>query len=150
MEATVKSPRALAQSMMKGIIDANKKAETKVAETSPNDQAVKDEAIEQATKKVEETRLAWVEAKAELRKLTGKPATKTDKGPGVIESILNILKESKKGISKEDILTKLVVLFPDRAPESMKKTVGVQLPARMSKERKVKIVKSDDGKFSIK
>lgn len=116
-----------------------------VSETKPDEKAIKI-----AFAKVESLKQALSEAKAELVKLTGKPA-KESKGPGVIESILNILKESgKKGITKQEILDKLVVLFPDRAKEGMEKTINVQLPTRMSKERKVKIEKSEDGKFSIK
>jgi hypothetical protein len=128
-------------------VPETKVPETKAPETNPEVKAI---AIKLATELVETTRADWEEAKAELRKLTGKPATKTDKGPGVISTIFDLVKSSKKGISKEEILSKLTELFPDREKEGMSKTISVQLPARMSKERKVKIVKSEDGKFSIK
>jgi len=91
------------------------------------------------------------EAKAELRKLTGKKS-KGEKGPGVISTILTLVQtaDKKTGITKNQIFEKLVELFPDRAGEGMKKTISVQLPGRMSKEKKVNIVKTDKGAFYVK
>ena len=66
----------------------------------------------------------------------------------MISSILDIVtKSGKKGVLKQEILDQLVILFPDREKEGMLKTIQVQLPSRMSKEREVNIVKSEDGAF---
>jgi hypothetical protein len=86
-------------------------------------------------------------------KLSGKTSKKSDekKGPGVIESILEfVTKAGEKGITKTAILKKLELRFPDRASEGMSKTINVQLPKRMSRERKIKIVKLEGGKFQLK
>ena len=89
---------------------------------------------------------------AKARQKAEKKAKKDEpKGPGVIASILEfVTKAGEKGISKESILTKLTTRFPERASEGMGKTINVQLPVRMSRERKVKIVKLDNGKFQLK
>ena len=89
---------------------------------------------------------------AKARQKAEKKAKKDEpKGPGVIASILEfVTKAGKKGISKESILTKLTTRFPERVSEGMSKTINVQLPVRMSRERKVKIVKLDNGKFQLK
>lgn len=92
------------------------------------------------------------EAKSELRKLTGKKAGKvaSDKGPGVIATIFSLISKSgKTGVSKDDILVKLTEMFPDRAINGMEKTIGVQLPGRMSKEKGVKIVKLETGCYVL-
>lgn len=57
-------------------------------------------------------------------------------GPGVIATIVSLIEGSgKKGVTKEEILTALIKAFPDRKVESMKNTVNVQVPNRISKER---------------
>ncbi len=88
------------------------------------------------------------------KKAAGKKGEKkADKGPGVIESILEIIKE-KGPITKEKILAALVKKFPDREEAKMAKTVQVQIggkkQTRMEKEKKVKFVKSEKGEYSIK
>ena len=110
-----------------------------------------EKAIEIGKALVEKTKKSYEDAKKALAILTGKPAKSSEpKGPGVISSIFDLVKSSKKGISKAELLTKLVELFPDRSSEGMQKTINVQLPKRMSQEKKVNIIKSEDGKFSIK
>jgi hypothetical protein len=112
---------------------------------------VDNKAIESARVGLENAKKIYEEAKAHYHKLTGKTTKSSEpKGPGVISSIFDLVKSSKKGISKDEILTKLVEMFPDRAKEGMVKTIQVQLPKRMSTERKVTIIKSEDGKFSLK
>jgi hypothetical protein len=77
-------------------------------------------------------------------------ATTSTTKVGVISSILDIIKKSgKNGVTKDQILEQLVVLFPNRNKVGMSKTIQMQLPKRMSAEKKVNIVKSDKGTFSI-
>lgn len=71
------------------------------------------------------------------------------KGPGVIAAILDILKATSetKPVTKEDMLKQLGEKFPDRELDSMKATINVQIPSRMSKEKGVTIVKGDKGYY---
>ena len=73
------------------------------------------------------------------------PKEASETGPGVIASILEFVTAAKKPISIDGILTKLSGRFPDRNPDAMIKTIRVQLPKRMSKEKGVNIVKSEKG-----
>lgn len=63
----------------------------------------------------------------------------TPKKPGVITSILDIIKKGPQ--TKESIIDKLVFLFPEREAKAMKKTVNAQLgtkqPNRMEQEKNV-------------
>ena len=71
-------------------------------------------------------------------------------GPGIIASIAKYIEEAgKKGISKEEILKKLKKDFPEREEASMKNTINVQVPNRMSKER-FAIKKLENGNFAKK
>lgn len=72
---------------------------------------------------------------------------KKEKKPGVIATILDMI--TAKPMTEDQIVAALVKKFPDRLEESMRKTVKVQLPNRMSKEKGVNIVKDDKGKFSV-
>lgn len=85
---------------------------------------------------------------AEKKRGKKEKAAKEPKGPGVIATILDIVKSGPH--SKEEILTKLTAAFPSRDATSMKNTINVQLPARMSKERGVEIVKDEQGRFFVK
>lgn len=72
------------------------------------------------------------------------------KGTGVIATIVKCLEDSgKSGISREDVLTVLCKKFPERTAESMKKTIQVQLPGRISKER-FPVVKLEGGLYAKK
>lgn len=105
--------------------------------------------IADATKKVDDLKAQLTVAKDELRKLTGKKSSES-KAPGVILSILSLVADAPKtGISKADILAKLVEMFPDRSKEGMEKTINVQLPSRMSKERNIKISKLESGNYYV-
>jgi len=122
---------------LESISDANQTNET------DNSQLIAD-----ATKKIDDLKAQLAAAKDELKKLTGKKAEK--KGPGVISTIFTLVSNAgQSGISKADILSKLVEMFPDRAEDGMEKTINVQLPSRMSKERGVVIKKLEDGNFAI-
>uniref|UniRef100_A0A6M3XMX7 Uncharacterized protein n=1 Tax=viral metagenome TaxID=1070528 RepID=A0A6M3XMX7_9ZZZZ len=71
------------------------------------------------------------------------------KKPGVIATILATL-QNKGPITKEGILEVLVKEFPERSPVSMAKTINVQVPGRISKERGVVVEKDDKNRFFIK
>lgn len=80
---------------------------------------------------------AMVKALTKAWKAANKSAsTPKKKGTGVIASIAKLVEDApKKGISKEDILKALVKAFPEREKDSMSKTINVQVPSRISKER---------------
>jgi hypothetical protein len=82
--------------------------------------------------------------KTEKKSAKKAPAEKT---PGVISTIICLIeKAGKKGISKDEIAARLEKAFPERNAESMKKTLNVQVPHRISKERFQLVEK--DGKYS--
>lgn len=84
--------------------------------------------------------------KSEKKDKKDKPAPKV-KRPGVIATIVSSLDGAgKKGLSKEELLEILEETFPDREAESMKKTIAVQVPGRISKE-KFELEKTKDGKY---
>jgi len=66
---------------------------------------------------------------------------------GVIATIVKAIEDAdEEGISKDEIHALLVKNFPERDPESMRKTVNVQVPGRISKE-KFEVKKLENGKF---
>ena len=76
---------------------------------------------------------------------------KKEKKIGVIASILEIIQQAKKPISKPEILEKLKERFPQRAADSMMKTINVQLgnknrPCRMERERGITFKVEGEGK----
>jgi len=69
---------------------------------------------------------------------------------GVIATIVELIENAgKKGITKNQILEELKVRFPDRNPKSMKNTINVQVPGRISKER-FTVIKTEDGRYRKK
>lgn len=97
----------------------------------------------------DEAKKELIEAKNAMRKLKGEK-TKEKKGPGVIATIFSLVEKSGKvGVSKEEILNNLIEQFPERAPDGMEKTINVQLPGRMSKEKGVKITKTEKNTFVL-
>jgi len=74
-----------------------------------------------------------------------KNGTKSKKKVGVIASIADILIATTKPLTKDEILNQLMERFPDRDSSAMETTVGVQVPARMSREKNMDIVKVDCG-----
>lgn len=80
--------------------------------------------------------------KAKAAKKATEP--KAPKGPGVIATIVEVLKKGKP-VTKEAILAVLVKRFPDRDADSMGKTINVQVPNRIAKEQKVTVEKTDKG-----
>jgi len=89
--------------------------------------------------------------KAKAKPAKDKPAKKAkeDKGPGVIASIVEFLKEAtaKNPIDKKTILAKLVERFPERGEDAMKSTINIQVPSRLSKDKGLNIKKNEDGYF---
>ncbi len=78
------------------------------------------------------------------------PAKKSNKGPGVIASIITILQKApKKGVSYDDIHAKLVKIFPDRDEKSLMNTIRVQVPSRINKERDFTVEKNAKGFFTV-
>lgn len=78
-----------------------------------------------------------------------KKEPKKGKGPGIIAAIVTAIeKAGKKGITKAEILEILTKQFPERNVDSMKATIGVQVPGRISKE-KFEII-NKDGYYSKK
>lgn len=68
--------------------------------------------------------------------------------PGIIASIVECIEGSgKKGITKEEILNVLIERFSDREPQSMKSTINVQVPTRISKE-KFEVKALDGGRYA--
>ena len=103
-----------------------------------------------AEKTPEKTKAPKAEKAPKAPKAPKEP--KEDKGPGVIASILDIIK-TKGPILPADILIELGKIFPDRDNDKMKKTVSAQITgkdsSRMEKEKGVVFVRSDKG-LSIK
>ena len=83
------------------------------------------------------------ETKAETTKAKETTPTK----PGVIATIVELIaKSGKKGVTKDQILEVLTKSFPERSPEAMKKTINVQVPSRITKER-FPVVRQENGTY---
>jgi len=73
-----------------------------------------------------------------------KPAKKAGKkGPGVIATIIQSI--TKKHRTKKQILKILAKTFPEREPEKMMKTINVQVPSRLRKDKGLEIEKTEKG-----
>jgi len=122
------------------------KKAAKKAEPEPEEDEGEDEEGDEETDESEEDEEAEEEAPPAKNTSKGKKTGKAEKsaespgkkpaGPGVIATIVSLIEGSgKKGVTKEEILTALTKAFPDRKVESMKNTINVQVPNRISKER---------------
>lgn len=97
-------------------------------------------------------------AVATMRKLNvkipgeGKPAKVRTPGegkarkPGVIAAIQELI--TAKALTKVEIVEALAKRFPDRPVDGMRRTVNIQLPGRMSKEKGITI-KVAEGKYKV-
>jgi cobalamin biosynthesis protein CobT len=119
---------------------ADEEEEKEVSDTADEDEDVEDEDVEDED--VEDKEEAPSAKNTSKGKKTGKAeksaesSGKKPANPGVIATIVSLIEGSgKKGITKEEILTVLTKAFPDRKVESMKNTINVQVPNRISKER---------------
>ena len=117
-----------------------------------------EEEEEPAEEEAKPVRKAAAKAAAPAAKEKAPAAAKEKKGPikkageegkpGIIQTIVSLIEGSgKKGITKEEILDELKENFPDRNEQSMKNTINVQVPARISKE-KFKLVKLEGNRYA--
>lgn len=100
------------------------------------------------------------EKKETTTKKIEKKIKKENKGKkiGIIQSIFNLIVETKKGISINDIVSELEKKFPEKESKSMCNTVRVQIgskkpPSRMERERKITFIvtgEKDERIFKIK
>ena len=67
--------------------------------------------------------------------------------PGVIATIISEITAGPK--TKEEILTVLGKLFPERDTEAMKSTLTIQLGGRLKKDKGMNILKDDQGRYSL-
>jgi len=89
--------------------------------------------------------------KTATKKEASKKKDDADRRPGVINSILSIIREQKgKSFTREVVLDRLCELFPDRDRQSMYRTIQVQIPSRINNERDIHIEKLGDGKYKVK
>lgn len=77
-----------------------------------------------------------------------KKAAEKAKGPGIIATIVELIENAskKKGISKDEILEELEKRFPEKEASSMKSTINVQVPNRITRER-WEVGKTKDGGY---
>ena len=98
-------------------------------ETENGDSVVleyEEEPEEESKKEKEET----------IKKSTTTKKKKKIKKKGVIQTIVNVIENSKeKGVTKDEILNVLIKTFPERNPKSMKNTINIQVPNRINKEK---------------
>lgn len=69
---------------------------------------------------------------------------------GIVATIIELLKEAgDKGITKREILNKLVMKFPDREPDSMHNTVNCQVPYRLIKNKGLNVWRGEEGRYYL-
>jgi hypothetical protein len=125
---------------------ASLKADLAELAGSPDLDGVKD-SLSESTKK---TLAALKPAKPAAKKGGGGGKAKTPRGEGVIATIAEILKKAPKaGVTKAEIVAELSKRFPDRAPDSMTRTVNVQVPGRISREKGINVVNRGEGRYGM-
>lgn len=87
------------------------------------------------------------EEKEEGTKKKGPQKAGGEKGPGVIGTIIELLQKAdeNKPVSKDQILKELSKRFPDRDADGMKKTINIQLPTRIRKDKGFEVLKNENG-----
>jgi hypothetical protein len=127
------------------------KAEKPAAKAKPEAPAPKVEKKEEkpvkkeAAKPVVKKTAVKVEKKSKPVKVA---KSKEEKKPGVIATIVELIKAGP--ITKEQIVKQLAKRFPDRDAESMAKTVNVQIPGRIAKEKNLKLVEVEGKGWKVK
>jgi hypothetical protein len=126
------------------MVDEEKKDKVKTVEKEKPEKAAKTKPAKEKTEKP---------AKTEKKEKTAKIAKPVkEKGPGVILSILEIIRENQP-ISKEDIAKKLAKRFPDREEKSLCATINAQIggksPTRMEKEKNIVFKMTKDGEYKL-
>lgn len=121
-----------------------------VGEKDDKQSDAKAKKAEKAEKSDGETVNAESSNSAEESKSDQKPKKRGPKGPGVIKTIAELVSNAtpENPVSKAQILDELCSRFPDRQRESMEKTINVQVPNRLRKEKGLNIQKNDDGYFT--
>lgn len=122
------------------------KAKTATKETGKKGEKVTRENLKEAAKGAQAKARKSTVKRNPAGSKTGRTGVKGKK-PGVIVMIIKSI--SKKARTKKQILDFLVKKFPDRDPQKMAKTIGVQVPSRLSKEKGLKITKTDKGAYQI-
>lgn len=88
-----------------------------------------------------ETKMPTVAGTNEEQKREKKMKIRTERGPGVIDTIIAMLTEGPHTV--DEMVAKLGIAFPDRAADGMKGTVRTQLN-RLPKQGRLVIVKEGD------
>ncbi len=114
---------------------------------APSDDAPEEEEEVEEEALAKSTRAAKAEKAEKPTKEKKEKKEKTGK-PGVISFIVSLIEKAdkKKGITKDQILEALKKEFADRNEVSMKATINVQVPARISKE-KFEVAKTEKGGY---
>lgn len=110
--------------------------------------AIVDEAAEAEDKKLQKQMGGSKKTRDSQKKAKKVAKKKAPKGPGVISTILEIIK-TKGPVSKEQIQSALTRKFPDRPKDGMMNTINIQVPSRLNKEKNAKIKKNAKGKYYI-
>lgn len=119
-------------------------AEIEFAEIEKNYLSIKS-IFDAKQKEIKELRLKLNPKKSHLK--SEKSDSNKESKPGVISSIAKLIEESgPDGISKEEILSNLEILFPEKDSDSMLSTIKVQVPYRINKER-FEIAKTADNRW---
>ncbi len=124
-----------------------KSAENSAAEKAAQAKVAEEKVRKEIDLKMGQIKIAQKELQ-ELKKLLPEGSI-IRHGSGVISTIAELLKSSNKGISRPQILAKLMEKFPERGEEQMKATVSVQVPSRINKER-FELEKLEGGLFRAK
>ncbi len=124
---------------------AAKKAEKEAAKAAKK---AEKEAEKEAAKAAKEAEKEAKKASTPTEPKTGSPAPKT---PGIIASILEFVTAADPavGITREEVHKKLIERFPDRAADSMRSTIQVQLPGNLTKFKGVKFNIRKEGKTAF-
>lgn len=99
-----------------------------------------------STKKITKDALKEAATKGSKAKTSAstKPEKQGKKKPGVIATIIAFISK-KNPKTKAQILAKLTKKFPERDPEKMMKTINVQVPSRLRKDKELNVQKTDKG-----
>ncbi len=90
--------------------------------------------------------------KSDKKEKKGPPKSAGGDGkPGIIASIVEFLEAAteESPISKKGMVKKLAKRFPDRNADSMAKTVNVQVPNRIKKDKGLNVCKNDKNQYWI-
>ena len=122
-----------------------KKADKKKDKPSKDKQ--KDSDTEGDGSEVEDKDKEEDEGEEKTEKKKGPKKAGGGKGPGVIDSIIEFLgaASAAKPLSKDKCVELLKDRFKDRDETGMRKTVSIQLPSRIRKEKGLAIEKNENG-----